>query len=170
MIIISVLACYECSILIRKLSEVIKLTAKDSNCLLCSGCVTPVSAVRHLTHPPQPSSPSARPPDSRLQEQLRSPLHCDQAVKGETCHRSPAVWRHSCTESSGCEKLWRTGLWAAVVSSAARRVFFPSASSLNWTKSEEVSSEKNSATLFCVVFVLSCVVNDKLPLTRTFQW
>lgn len=87
--------------------------------------VTPASAVSHKTHPPQLSSPSGRPPDSRLQEQLRSPPHYNQAGKGETCHRSPAVWRHSCTGSSGCEKLWRTGLWAAVRSSAARRVFSP---------------------------------------------
>lgn len=135
---LSVVACWECSILILELVELL-------NCLLRSGYVTSV----RQTHLPHPSSPSARPPGSRLREQLRSPPHRIQAVKGETCHPSPAVWMHSCTGSVGREKLWRKGLWAAAASSAARRVFFPS-SSLNWTNSEPVSSERSFATLLCL--------------------
>uniref|UniRef100_H2UEV4 Oxidized purine nucleoside triphosphate hydrolase n=2 Tax=Takifugu rubripes TaxID=31033 RepID=H2UEV4_TAKRU len=69
---LSVVACWECSILVIELLELL-------NSLSGSGYVTSV----RQTHLPHPSSPSVRPPGSRLQEQLRSPPHRIQAVKGQ---------------------------------------------------------------------------------------
>lgn len=114
----------------------------------CMTSLLSLSTPVYPSHLPGLSWPSVPPPGSRLQAQLRSLPHCVQAVAGDTCHRSPAAWRRFCTGSFGREKLWRTGLWAAAATSAARQEFYPSTSSLSIMRSVEISYETRRATLF----------------------
>ena len=124
------------------------------------------------------SWPYARPPGSRLQGQLRSPPHYIQAVTVWTCHLSPAAWRHFCTGSFVCEKLWHTGLWAAAATSAARQEFYSYlTSSLDIKKSGGISSGRRNPTFFdcggskrtvnCACVETLCVILICPPLQNT---
>lgn len=123
-------------------------------------------------HLPGPSWPSALPPGSRLQVQLRSPPRCTRAARGETCHRSAAAWRRFCTGSVGRGTPWRTGLWAAAAPSAARRQFYLSVSSLGIVMSEDVSSGRRSPTLFGLwLYKVMCgLVNCACVKNTTCYW